>query len=1119
MNGSAAGAGARPSQAGEPGDFRGRLADAVAEFGAAVRWPLAAGRGRAEDQIAAPAAQLVRSAGRALGLRVVTHAETPLSELSIRPDFAVEVADGPTGFIEVKRPGKGANPAAWTAGSHDGRQWQKLRLLPNVLYTDGSEWALYRNGERAGPVARLTPALDTAGRSLAPADGNLALVLEEFLWHPPEPPRNLRTLVRAAARLCSYLREEVTEVLAHERTAKGDRPFTALAAEWRDLLFPRLTEDAQFADAYAQTITFALLLARNAGVAFEGLDLPAIGRQLGKQYAVIGRALSVLSDPAAVDSLLVIETMRRVIGAVDWEQAGAAAPGAHATLYETFLQEYDPVLRRKSGSYYTPDRLARSMVQFTDEVLREKLDRPWGYANDDVIVVDPAMGSGTFLVEIVDLVAARVKAHQGEGAWAQQLRDLFRHRLIGFERQVAPYAVSEMRLHHALKTQYGTDVPEHEMRFLADTFEDPDKQEFTFGRMYAELSRQREGASRVKRDVPVMAVIGNPPYLDRAHKRDPAPWVEGRREKDKPLSTMHRPSMDEFRQRGRRDFKLSSTWMFYWRWAIWKAFEAHPGHPAGIVAFITPSSYLTGAAYGPMRAYLRGVADEAWVIDVSPERHQPPVPTRIFPQVQQPLCIAVFARYGPGNPGAPARVHYRAVTGKREDKLQALERVQLNDDAWQDCPDTSDAPFRPLAHPGWHGYPLLGDLFPWQSPGVKANRTWVIAPDPEVLQQRWDDLVSSDQSQRDALLKTTDRLTPDSAVPPVPGHPQPSGTLRAEATRHPPIVPYAYRAFDRQYLIMDTRVIDRPRADLWSTAGPRQVFISEPHTNVIDTGPGLTFTATVPDMDCFQGHHGGRVLPLYRDPAGNTPNIAPGLLDQLSRLLARSITAQDLLAYIAAVVAHHGYTRTFKTELAVPGIRVPLSSDTRVWDRAVPLGQQVISLHTSATRYPDPAPYQLAAGQPAPAEGPQITRTIPYPDGQMPDSVSYDRTSQSLRIGTGEIRPVPEAVWEYRVGGMRVVDKWVGYRLKKPRGRPPSSPLDTYKATSWTRAFNDDLLSLLHVLEQLVQLEAAQGKLLDDLLRGPLVDAGQLHATAVLPVPEPARRPLHDPHPGGALAT
>src|ERR1700680_339764 len=136
------------------------------------------------------------------------------------------------------------------------------------LYTDGQEWALYRDGERVAPIAQLTGPLEKSGRSLRPADGNLARVLEEFLWRPPDPPHDLRSLVRAVARLCRYLREEVIEILEYEKRPGNVRPFTALAQEWRELLFPRMTEDAKFADAYAQTITFALLLARNAGVAF-----------------------------------------------------------------------------------------------------------------------------------------------------------------------------------------------------------------------------------------------------------------------------------------------------------------------------------------------------------------------------------------------------------------------------------------------------------------------------------------------------------------------------------------------------------------------------------------------------------------------------------------------------------------------------------------------------------------------------------------------------------------------------------------------------------------------------------------------------------------------------------
>jgi hypothetical protein len=1090
----------------------------VEEFGATVRQPLAAGIGRPEDQIAAPAARLVQAAGRALGLKVVTHAETPLSELSSRPDFAVDVADSAVGFIEVKRPGKGADPTAWSARSHDGRQWLNLRLLPNVLYTDGSEWALYRDGERAGPVAKLDGALDRAGSSLSLADDKLARVLEEFLWHPPDPPRRLRSLVRTAARLCRYLREEVIEVLEYEQTARNGRPFTALAQEWRQLLFPRMVGTARFADAYAQTVTFALLLARNAGIAFEGHDLPAIGRQLGKQYALIGRALAVLSDPAAADSLLIIETLRRVIGAVDWDQLDATGPDAHATLYETFLQEYDPQLRRLSGSYYTPDRLARSMVRFTDEILRERLDRPWGYANDDVIVVDPAMGTGTFLVEVVDRVAETVAAHQGEGARAQRLRGLFRRRLIGFERQITPYAVAEMRLHEALKTGYGVDVPEKEMRFLADTFEDPDKQELAFGAMYAELQQQREGANRVKRDIPVMAVIGNPPYLDRAHRRDPAPWIEDRRKADKPADISRRPSLDEFRRHDRLDYKLAATWVFYWRWAIWKALEAHPDQPAGVVAFITPSSYLTGAAFAKMRSYMRHVADETWIIDVSPERHQPPVPTRIFPTVQQPLCIAVLARRG-ARTCAPARVYYRAVTGTREEKLRVLDHLRLDDPAWQECQGHDEEAFIPATGTAWSRYPSLGDIFPWQSPGVKANRTWVIAPDPDVLKHRWEYLINSNPDQRDTLLKATDDRTADSIGPPIPGHPQPRRTLRTEKSRHLRIVPYAYRSFDRQYLILDTRVIDRPRPDLWAADGPRQIFISEPYTNVIDDGPALTVSAAVPDSDCFQGHHAGRVLPLYRDPAATTPNIAPRLLDFLRQSLAREVDADELLAYIAAVVAHPGYTRLFARDLTIPGIRVPLSTEPQAWDRAITLGRKVISLHTFATAYPDLTPHQLTSPQRPDHDGPRIVRAIPYTAEEMPDAFHYDERNQILCIGsTGQVAPVPTPVWEYRVGGMRVVDKWIRYRLKSPGRRRASSFLNKINAPNWTQSFNDDLLDLLCVLERLIRLEPAQDALLRDIFNSPTFDTPQLRAAGVLPAPDSSRHPEDKSSPPGQLA-
>jgi hypothetical protein len=153
-------------------------------------------------------------------------------------------------------------------------------------------------------------------------------------------------------------------------------------------------------------------------------------------------------------------------------------------------------------------------------------------------------------------------------------------------------------------------------------------------------------------------------------------------------------------------------------------------------------------------------------------------------------------------------------------------------------------------------------------------------------------------------------------------------------------------------------------------------------------------------------------------------------------------------------------------------------------------------------------PYQLTNPQLVTPDGPRIVRDIPYKSENMPDSARYDDRTQTIYIGTtGQIAPVPAAVWEYRVGGMRIVDKWISYRLKVPRGRPSSSPLDERSATNWTRAFNDDLLNLLQVLRQIVDLHPAQDAILDKICVGRIIDTSELFRARVFPVPKSATRP------------
>jgi N-6 DNA Methylase len=420
----------------------------------------------------------------------------------------------PVGFIEIKRPGKSADPN--TFRGKDAAQWKKLSLLPNVLYTDGAEWALWRSGELTGSIVRLKGSVKHAGPRLAPRDGRFLGVLREFLLWEPQPPRNIDQLVRALANLCKFLRTEVAAAL--ELEARGHRTslYRLLAEEWRNLLFPDEPDD-EFADQYAQTVTFALLLARVQGIELEGQDLSVIAKKLRKKHLLLGRALAVLTDDVLGDLGTSLSTMIRVIGAVNWDQLVDRREDAYLWLYERFLATYDPTLRQQTGSYYTPNEVVAYLARAADELLRSRLGIRLGFAAPQVVTIDPAMGTGTFLVHVLERAANAIAADEPEGAVGPRLREIAKDRLIGFEKQIGPYAVAELRLFEALQRQE-SDAPAQGLRlYIADTLESPWIPQTPYSVTSIEIAKSRELANKVKLHERVLVAIGNPPH-DKAPK-------------------------------------------------------------------------------------------------------------------------------------------------------------------------------------------------------------------------------------------------------------------------------------------------------------------------------------------------------------------------------------------------------------------------------------------------------------------------------------------------------------------------------------------------------------------------------------------------------------------------
>jgi hypothetical protein len=1083
----------------------------VADFGRTISQKRGLG-GAEEDQLRSPLEILLRGLGTLIGVKAIPYGEVSLGHLRARPDYAVNIGQVRVGYIELKKPGKGVPGAPeWRPSKGDRDQWNKLCSLPNVIYTDGVTWAQYSFGERISPIVRLSNTVSDLRRPSAPAVAELVGVIRRFLLWQPESPRTLGSLVKIVGGLCGLLKDEVYAAITEPLKKRSQMRLALLADDWRDLLFPGL-DNERFADAFAQTVTFALLLARSDGIDLAGESYHEIAQKLGKRHLLMGQAFAVLIN-GADDELDTIETLRRVINVADLQALDVSPADAYVYLYERFLATYDPALRKDTGSYYTPIEVARHMVRFVDEVLHEHLDKEWGFADDDVVVVDPAMGTGTFLVEVISSVADRVGDKLGPGTREDFVHDLVSDRLIGFEIQVAPYAVAELRIHGSFKTRFEVETPPEALRFLTDALADPNHVQRKLGTPYRVMEEARDRANEIKRQVPVMVVIGNPPHVENAKGR--APWIERpRRGTPGPGAVAKRPSLDEFRADGlgRYESDLHGMPWYFLRWATWKVFEAERRMPAGVVAFIVPSSVTRSRAFGGLREYLRRKCDLGWVIELTPEGNRPPIPTRIFgADVGRQLSILIFARtarFDESEPASePADVFYLELHGTRAEKESALAGLTTTSPLWQPCGHGWQDSFLPAGDPGWMAFPSLGDLMPWRSRGVTPGRTWVYAPTADLLRNRWRKFLAAPVEDRRELFREGRDRTLHSQVKPLPGFPHPQRPLAEESGPCPEPVQVAFRSFDRQWLIPDNRLLVMARPPLWQTRSEHQIYVSEQDTHSLKAGPALVFTGLIPDLDHFCGRGGG-IRPLLRGSWSDDSNVTPGLLGHLGRTLGVPVSPEDLLAYIAAVTAHPGYTRRFHEQLRQPGVRIPLTAEPTLWNHALPIGQEVLWLHTYGSRFDDPAAggrrSERAIVERFGVKCLSPVRSLPE---QLPEHLAYDADSQTLHVGSGSFAPVRQEVVDYTVSGRRVVWHWLNDRTERPRNKRQSSELDHITQTSWNRDLTFEFLALLSVLTGCVLLHPIQEQLLNEACAGPLISSDDLCDAAIFPVPAVATKP------------
>ncbi|MEV0036336.1 type ISP restriction/modification enzyme [Streptomyces sp. NPDC050804] len=1076
---------------------------AVAEFGRMSKLKLSGGGGD-EAAIRGPLEVLLQAVGEHHQQpEVMWHDEFRLADLGVRPDYAVRANGELTGYIELKKPGLPVDPD--TFGKANREQWEKLRNLPNLLYSNGTEWRLFRDGRQLGETVWFTGSLKSAGDRLVPADpAAFDALLKTFLLWKPAPISQVARLVQHVAPLCRLLRSAVLEQLAAEAKSSSPdtdiraRPFTGLKNDWRKLLFPS-ADDATFADGYAQAVTFALLLARSDDHLTEGASLHDVGRLLDADHALMGRALQLLTGNVNERFSVTLQLLQRTIAKVNWSAIRTGNRDAYLHLYEHFLTVYDSALRQRSGSYYTPHEVVEDMVRLTEDVLRTRLGQDDGFGADEVRIVDPAMGTGTYLHTIIERVAEQAADRYGP-AMAPDAISRLASRLNGFELQMGPFAVAELRTSDLLK-RYHSPLPEGGLNlFVTDTLDNPFVEDEYLPSTSGPLSDSRRRANNLKANIPVTVVIANPPYDDKAENR--GGWVE------KGSGKHEAAPLDDFRYpgNGRYEHMLKNMYVYFWRWATWKVFDAHEDDQHGVVSFITPAGWATGPGGRGMRDYLRRTCDEGWVINLSPEGQRAEVATRVFPGVAQPLAICIFVRKAGAvrNKDHRARVHYRSLAGRRNEKFRQLREIGLDDGGWRETHAGAARPFTPLTQSGWEDFPALDDIFPWGSPGAKSNRSWASAPSAETLHRRWTTLIrETDPTEKGKLFKETDGRTLNSKKEPLPRQSASLLPIGQETSVRPTLMRTALRSFDRQWLIADNRVLDRPRPDLWASMREGQLFLNQQSSHEIDSGPAVVATHLIPDTHHFNGR-GGRIMPVLH-PDGS-PNIPAGLVPYLARSLgAERVTATELAAYALAVAGHTAFTERFAEELLTPGVRLPLTRDKALWNRAVTLGSEILWASTYGERCADPGAGRPVGHVEFPAGDERQVRYLKNVGYGVPNRLRYDAEAQTLYIGEGAFAPVPEAVWAYDVGGMRIVNKWFGYRKASPSSKK-TSPLDDIHVERWPQEWTRELIELLSVLRRLTDMASAQGDLLTEILAAPVVSQADLTTAGILPIAAVSRK-------------
>lgn len=978
------------------------------------------------------------------------------------PDITIRNKNDLIGWIEVKTPEENLNADKF----HD--QFSKYKdSLENIIFTNMREWQLWQWED--GETKKISEVVfDLTELNAAPAEQFEEFLVKFFEGHAYQA-RTPKQLALALAKKTRLLSKQVEEAI---ETTDEKSDLWKLKETFEKTLIQDISSH-QFANMVAETMAYSLFLSalehEHRGNNIEltltnAIDyLPTNVPILADLYGLIKKVASTIPNIYESAQLLVDQLNASEMERIR-QKLVEHKPGEDPVIqfYEPFLAEYDPKEREARGVYYTPKPVVDYIVRSVDWILRNKFGKEKGLADESVNLLDPATGTGTFLMSAIQEIYWNTKKANeslGDEMVSREFNKIVLNHILkhfyGFELLIAPYAIAHLKLtleierlgfDFALTKSDGDSGNDRFKVYLANTLDNPEKEVVQgratddFGSIaFPAIPQESESARKVKKDIPILAIVGNPPYSGISMNMQPS--MRALVEKYKYIDGV------KIKERGALQLEknLNDDYVKFISFAQ-KQIEKTG---FGIVAFITNNGYLDNPTLPGLRKSLIDTFDELYFLNLFGSTKKSDHDDSVF-NISLGTAICFLIKYL--GPTTQKNIFYQGINGAKLEKFDYLARYDISTTKWDQVTSKKDRFLfirrDEQSEDEYFTYLSLKTLFKNNSIGLITARDNLIVKfeKNEVLSslKLWEDSLNLDDASLCDKLEISKKKGWNIAK-------AKKDYLEIKPKKDDYIRRVIYKPFDERWIFYHKSLV-------WSMSYPTMKHLTdEPNLvllfprqaggdkyplyvgNKIFTGRSVASAASITyGAPLYLRNEEGTLL-----DSGRTPNISEDAAKEIGKKvgldyapaggdLKESFGPEDIFYYSYAILHSPTYRSRYAEQLKLDFPRVPITSDKELFKQLVTLGNELVNLHllgenpfdTSKTILDDSSKWNMKIGGSCPAN---------LEDWKVSD-VHYDEKEKRVYVNAGQyFEGVEKEVWEFMIGGNQVCEKWLTERKKAGR--------------------------------------------------------------------------------------